>query len=139
MADGSSQSEHQVKEVPPSSVCLLASLCLPMEQPVVVVLCLMMLQAACALLEVLNISGHVSFSMFVFKHRAASWEGRVILQFNQLLYVNIILKEVKGCVGKAELLSHSAAASAPAVCPPACVAPSCWRTGHYVGWLGETF
>lgn len=95
----------------------------------VVVLHLTMLQAACTSLEVLNISGHVSFSMFMFKHRAASREGRVFYKCSQLLYVNIISKEVKGCVGKAEPLSRSAAASAPAVCPP-----SCWGLGHHVGW-----
>lgn len=87
---------------------------------------------------VLNISGPVSFLMFVFKHRAASWEGRAILQYNQLLYVNIISKEVKGCDDKAKPLSQSAASSAPAVCPPACLAPSCWGMGHHMGWLGKT-
>lgn len=58
-----------------STMCLLASLCLPMERPVVVVLHVTMLQAACASLEVLNIAGHMSFFMFVFKHRAACQEG----------------------------------------------------------------
>lgn len=75
MADGGSRSEHRVEQTPPSAVCLLASLCLSMEQLVVVVLHLTMLQAACASLEVLNVLGHVSFSMFVFKSRAARWKS----------------------------------------------------------------
>lgn len=48
--------------------------------------------------------------MFVVQHRAASREGRV---YKQLLYVNIILKEVKGCAGKAKAVSWSAAVSVP--------------------------
>lgn len=58
---GGSQGEHWVKEASPKAVCLLASLCLPTERPVVVALHPMMLQAACASLEVLNISGHIFF------------------------------------------------------------------------------
>lgn len=139
MADGGSQSEHREVEMPPNAVCLLASLCLSMEQLVVVVLHLIMLQAACASLEVLNISGLISFLTFMFKSRAARWEGRVILQYNQLLYVNVILKKARGCVGKAEPLCWSAAASAPAICPSACLALSSWGVGHHLGWLGETF
>lgn len=46
----------------------------------VVVLHLTMLHAACASLEVLNIAGHVSFFMFVFKHRAASQESDFAIQ-----------------------------------------------------------
>lgn len=72
----------------------------------VVVLHLMMLQAACASPEVWNIAGHMSFLMFVFKYRAASLDRGVVLQYNQLLYVNIILKEIRGCVGKAEACSQ---------------------------------
>lgn len=42
------------------------------------------------------------FSMFVFQHRAASWEGGVILQYNQSLCVNITSQEVKDGVAEAE-------------------------------------
>lgn len=56
VADGSSHRELRVEEVPPGAVCLLASHCLPMERPVVMVLHLMMPEAACASLEVLSLS-----------------------------------------------------------------------------------
>lgn len=106
MAVGSSQSEHQVGEVPPSAVRFLASLSSHGSSSDKAA-------SACMLLEVMNISGHVSFLMFWVQHRAASREGRVILLFKPLLCVNVISKEVKGCAGKAEPLSWSVAASVP--------------------------
>lgn len=52
VADGGSHGELRVEEVPPGAVCLLPSHCLPMERPVVMVLHLMVPEAACASLEV---------------------------------------------------------------------------------------
>lgn len=59
------------------------------------------------------------FSMFMFRHRAASWEGRVILKFNQSLCVNVTSKEAKGCVAEAVPSCWLVSAAAPLGCLPA--------------------
>lgn len=87
--------------MPSGAMFLLASCSLPMLQPVVMVLHLMMLKAACALLEVLSIS-ECYFQCLCFNTGLQVVRGRVILQYNQSLCVNITSKEVKGCVAEAE-------------------------------------
>lgn len=65
VAGSSSHRELRVEEVPLGTVCLLASCCLPVEQPGVMVLHLMMPRAACALCGVLSIS-HCYFQCLCF-------------------------------------------------------------------------
>lgn len=80
----------------------------------------------------------VLFSIFVFQHRAASWKGRVISQYNQSLCVNITSKEVKGWVAEAEPSSWLVSAAAPLGCLLA--VHSLFLLGHEPPpWLGKSF